>query len=246
MDSVTTEGLRTIVNPVVTTAPETPPITVEEWQHRFKVVKIASKEPMKRGRWSCMDFNDPPPNISGSTLSGNTSTTVGTSTNNTQTSGTVCPSAITGTSTIGAGGVGIGGGGGGACTTTTTTCATASCGINCSDNNNEANQVNSEMVGQTINNQSICVGGGGAGVPNVDPNTNSVNNQNAEGILVDEKTFDHLMSAVREEVVVLKERINELMSKISQLEYENGILKAHATPEVLSNLYGSNNQNVSN
>lgn len=51
---------------------------------------------------------------------------------------------------------------------------------------------------------------------------------------MDEKTFDHLMFAVREEVVVLKERINELMSKISQLEFENGILKAHASPEVLN------------
>lgn len=29
---------------------------------RFKVVKIISKEPFKRGRWLCMDFTDPPSN----------------------------------------------------------------------------------------------------------------------------------------------------------------------------------------
>ncbi|GFW38071.1 uncharacterized protein TNCV_835111 [Trichonephila clavipes] len=30
------------------------------WQRRFKVVKIISSEPFKRGRWLCMDFKDPP------------------------------------------------------------------------------------------------------------------------------------------------------------------------------------------
>ncbi|XP_021001346.2 TSC22 domain family protein 4 isoform X6 [Parasteatoda tepidariorum] len=30
------------------------------WQRRFKVVKIMSSEPFKRGRWICMDFKDPP------------------------------------------------------------------------------------------------------------------------------------------------------------------------------------------
>uniref|UniRef100_A0A2R5LJ69 Putative transcriptional regulator n=2 Tax=Ornithodoros turicata TaxID=34597 RepID=A0A2R5LJ69_9ACAR len=46
----------------------------------------------------------------------------------------------------------------------------------------------------------------------------------------------HLMFAVREEVDVLKEKITELLDRISQLEYENGILRAHATPETLSRL----------
>lgn len=32
----------------------------DQWQHRFKVVKIVSSEPFKRGRWLCMDFMDPP------------------------------------------------------------------------------------------------------------------------------------------------------------------------------------------
>jgi len=44
----------------------------------------------------------------------------------------------------------------------------------------------------------------------------------------------HLMFAVREEVDVLKEKIAELMERISQLEFENKILKAHATPETLA------------
>ncbi|XP_076370556.1 protein bunched, class 1/class 3/D/E isoforms-like [Tachypleus tridentatus] len=46
----------------------------------------------------------------------------------------------------------------------------------------------------------------------------------------------HLMFAVREEVNVLKEKIGELLEKISQLEYENGILKANASQETLSKL----------
>ncbi|XP_055595772.1 protein bunched, class 2/F/G isoform [Uranotaenia lowii] len=46
----------------------------------------------------------------------------------------------------------------------------------------------------------------------------------------------HLMFAVREEVEVLKEKISELMDRINQLEYENGILKANASQETLSQL----------
>lgn len=46
----------------------------------------------------------------------------------------------------------------------------------------------------------------------------------------------HLMFAVREEVEVLKEQIKELLEKNSQLEYENSILKAAATPDTLSQL----------
>ncbi|KAK6196321.1 hypothetical protein SNE40_001567 [Patella caerulea] len=46
----------------------------------------------------------------------------------------------------------------------------------------------------------------------------------------------HLMFAVREEVEVLKEQIKELVEKISQLEYENNILRAAATPETLAKL----------
>ncbi|XP_053203045.1 protein bunched, class 2/F/G isoform-like [Panonychus citri] len=245
MESVTTDTLRTLVNPVVSAPPETPPITVEEWQHRFKVVKIASKEPMKRGRWSCMDFNDPPSNISSSIMSGNTSnsttTTVGTSVNTIQSTGTIGQTVVTGTP-LAPGTSGITG----SCLTTATTCVTISSGINCADSSNEDNQINSEMIGQATNNQPVCIGVSGVGLTNIDSNTIPVINQNTEGITVDEKTFDHLMSAVREEVVVLKERINELTSKITQLEFENGILRTHATQEVLTYLYGSNNQNVSN
>lgn len=46
----------------------------------------------------------------------------------------------------------------------------------------------------------------------------------------------HLMFAVREEVEVLKEKIAELMDRINQLEAENSILRAHATPETLAQL----------
>jgi len=45
------------------------------------------------------------------------------------------------------------------------------------------------------------------------------------------------MFAVREEVEILKERIKELLEKNQQLEYENGILRADATPEALAKLH---------
>ncbi|KAG8234737.1 hypothetical protein J437_LFUL000972 [Ladona fulva] len=48
----------------------------------------------------------------------------------------------------------------------------------------------------------------------------------------------HLMFAVREEVEVLKEKIAELMERINQLEFENSILKAHASSETLAQLGG--------
>ncbi|KAK4287977.1 hypothetical protein Pmani_038968 [Petrolisthes manimaculis] len=46
----------------------------------------------------------------------------------------------------------------------------------------------------------------------------------------------HLMFAVREEVEVLKEKITELMDRISQLEYENMVLRQYATQEALQQL----------
>ncbi|KAJ1527997.1 hypothetical protein ONE63_007925 [Megalurothrips usitatus] len=54
----------------------------------------------------------------------------------------------------------------------------------------------------------------------------------------------HLMFAVREEVEVLKEKIAELMDRISQLELENSILKAHATQETLAQLNSSSGSNI--
>ncbi len=44
------------------------------------------------------------------------------------------------------------------------------------------------------------------------------------------------MFAVREEVDVLKEKITELMDRISQLEYENGFLRANASQQTLEQL----------
>lgn len=46
----------------------------------------------------------------------------------------------------------------------------------------------------------------------------------------------HLMFAVREEVEVMKDKITELVERITQLEFENAILRKHATPETLSQL----------
>ncbi|XP_022254053.1 protein bunched, class 1/class 3/D/E isoforms-like isoform X2 [Limulus polyphemus] len=55
----------------------------------------------------------------------------------------------------------------------------------------------------------------------------------------------HLIFAVREEVDVLKAKIAELKEKILRLEHENGILKAHASQEVLNNLSKGGLQSVS-
>ena len=48
------------------------------------------------------------------------------------------------------------------------------------------------------------------------------------------------MYAVREEVLVLKEQIKELLEKNSQLEYENNVLRAGASPETLAKLSQTN------
>jgi len=49
----------------------------------------------------------------------------------------------------------------------------------------------------------------------------------------------HLMFAVHEEVELLKEQIKELMVKNAHLEYENGILRANASPDTLAQLEAS-------
>lgn len=56
----------------------------------------------------------------------------------------------------------------------------------------------------------------------------------------------HLMFAVREEVEVLKEKISELMERITQLEYENSILRANASQETLAQLQKSTQHPSSN
>uniref|UniRef100_A0A224XI41 Putative transcriptional regulator n=1 Tax=Panstrongylus lignarius TaxID=156445 RepID=A0A224XI41_9HEMI len=56
----------------------------------------------------------------------------------------------------------------------------------------------------------------------------------------------HLMYAVREEVEVLKEKIAELMERISQLESENNILRAGASPETLAQLPAPQPQQTNN
>ncbi|XP_012938651.1 protein bunched, class 2/F/G isoform, partial [Aplysia californica] len=46
----------------------------------------------------------------------------------------------------------------------------------------------------------------------------------------------HLMYAVREEVEILKQQIGEMVERITQLEYENSVLKSEAKPETLNKL----------
>lgn len=48
----------------------------------------------------------------------------------------------------------------------------------------------------------------------------------------------HLTRAVRLEVEELKIKINELVDRISYLEYENDLLRANVAPDVLARLGG--------
>ena len=52
----------------------------------------------------------------------------------------------------------------------------------------------------------------------------------------------HLMYAVREEVDVLKEQIQELRDKNAQLEFENNFLKSAASDETMQQLKKTNFQ----
>ncbi|KAF6212816.1 hypothetical protein GE061_010525 [Apolygus lucorum] len=56
----------------------------------------------------------------------------------------------------------------------------------------------------------------------------------------------HLMFAVREEVEVLKEKIAELMERITQLESENTVLRASANPDTLAQLSTTQSSQASN
>ncbi|KFM72579.1 TSC22 domain family protein 1, partial [Stegodyphus mimosarum] len=80
----------------------------------------------------------------------------------------------------------------------------------------------------------------------VDPSAGSATSTGANTVAIDNKieqamdlVKSHLMFAVREEVEVLKEKITELLERISQLEHENDILRANASAETLKQL---NNQ----
>ncbi|KAG8197197.1 hypothetical protein JTE90_011352 [Oedothorax gibbosus] len=79
--------------------------------------------------------------------------------------------------------------------------------------------------------------------PEVDPSTGSAAPTGANTVAIDNKieqamdlVKSHLMFAVREEVEVLKEKITELLERISQLEHENDILRANASAETLKQL----------
>jgi len=46
----------------------------------------------------------------------------------------------------------------------------------------------------------------------------------------------HLLFAVREEIELLKEQIKDLTARNCQLEFENSILRASASPDTLAQL----------
>ena len=63
-------------------------------------------------------------------------------------------------------------------------------------------------------------------------------------LLFQDLVKSHLMFAVREEVEVLKEKITELLDRISQLEYENMVLRQYATQEALQKIQQNHASNT--
>jgi len=71
----------------------------------------------------------------------------------------------------------------------------------------------------------------------------SVDESSVSSVAIDNKieqamdlVKSHLMFAVREEIEILKDKIKDLLAKNSQLEYENSLLRADASPETLAKL----------
>ncbi|KAH8308102.1 hypothetical protein KR059_006303 [Drosophila kikkawai] len=90
---------------------------------------------------------------------------------------------------------------------------------------------------------ATCGGGGGGDPHQMGMATPSNSASGTSAVAIDNKieqamdlVKSHLMIAVREEVEVLKERISELMDKISKLEVENSILKSNIPPETLQQI----------
>lgn len=67
----------------------------------------------------------------------------------------------------------------------------------------------------------------------------TINNNNC--VFFQDVVKNHLTHAVRLEVQELKVKINELVERISFLEYENDMLRSNVTPEVLANLGNKDN-----
>lgn len=214
------------------------PINPDHWQRRFKVVKIVSSEPFGRGRWLCMDFVDPPamqadakggeeresgsaaadlpPAVSNEAVAHVYEIPVGQTANNQQGGplyGIILP--------VSAGGQG------------------SPLGV-----------LQPVAAEQQAAEQAAPASAEAADAPaaeTVPPENKSATEEDSEStsagstVAIDNKieqamdlVKSHLMFAVREEVDVLKEKITELLDRIAQLEYENGILRAGASPETLS------------
>lgn len=243
---VSTGGALTIVtsapaNSGSGAAPDVP-INPDHWQRRFKVVKIVSSEPFGRGRWLCMDFVDPPamqgdakpgddreavaaadlpPAVSNEAVAHVYEIPVGqTYPANSQQSGPLYGIILPVTSNVQGTPLSV-------------------------------LQPISEQPPEPSQTAPSDAGPTGPTEPATDPVPENVNKSATEEdsestsagstVAIDNKieqamdlVKSHLMFAVREEVDVLKEKITELLDRISQLEYENGILRAGATPETLS------------
>ncbi|KAL3209040.1 hypothetical protein MRX96_009559 [Rhipicephalus microplus] len=258
---------------IVAGAPAAPsttegPINPDHWQRRFKVVKIVSSEPFGRGRWLCMDFVDPPamqadakageerdnttaaadlpPAVSNEAVAHVYEIPVGqTYPANSQQSGPlygiILPVSGQGASPL-------------------------SVLRPIAEQQPQATAV-AEQPSAVPPKPAAAVpepqqpADASAAATTVEPipenATKSATEEDSEStsagstVAIDNKieqamdlVKSHLMFAVREEVDVLKEKITELLDRIAQLEYENNILRAGASPETLSLLAQSTQQTV--
>lgn len=214
-------------------APEVP-VSPDHWQRRFKVVKIVSSEPFGRGRWLCMDFVDPPA-MQGDAKPGDERESAAAG-------GADLPPAASNEAVAHVYEIPV--------------------GQTFPANSQQGGPlygiilpVSSSAQGpplgvlQPIAEQPVVTdapGPGEADPAEPVPENKSTAEEDSEStsagstVAIDNKieqamdlVKSHLMFAVREEVDVLKEKITELLDRISQLEYENGILRAGASPETL-------------
>ncbi|CAH1130873.1 unnamed protein product [Ceutorhynchus assimilis] len=212
---------------------------------RFRVVKLRSMTPFSRGRWTCYDYSD-------DTNTENKQTTIKTScqsTNYLYSGSILLPDPIPlyvpiSTTIISS-----------QCTVTTLPNARVSFANSCNSvdtviNNSslDSNQ-NKQCLSSNINTISPFPGHQEITVAvarvetGLNPNDNAAASVSCGTATIDTKiehaldvVKNHLTHAVRLEVEELKIKINELVERISFLEYENDLLRANVAADVLANL----------
>uniref|UniRef100_A0A131YJX2 Tsc22 domain family protein 1 n=1 Tax=Rhipicephalus appendiculatus TaxID=34631 RepID=A0A131YJX2_RHIAP len=247
------------------------PINPDHWQRRFKVVKIVSSEPFGRGRWLCMDFVDPPamqadakageerdsntaaadlpPAVSNEAVAHVYEIPVGqTYPANSQQSGPLYGIILP-----------VSGQGASPLSVLQPIAEQQPQATGVAEQPTAVPPKPAAVVAPAVPEpqQPADAAAAATAEPIPENATKSATEEDSEStsagstVAIDNKieqamdlVKSHLMFAVREEVDVLKEKITELLDRIAQLEYENNILRAGASPETLSLLAQSTQQTV--